>query len=430
MAAAAAVAALRRPGAGPARLRRLVRRRRSARPRPGTLLVRPARRGAAAQHRARCWSAACVAQHACSASATAWLVERTDLPGTALWHALLVRRWRCRPSSTATPGSRTTHAVQGYAARCWSSRCPTTRWSTCRWWRRCAASTRRWRRSRAGARASAGGEALRSGRRCRSSRPAVLGGALLVGLHAAGRVRRAADAALPDLHHRDLRPVPLGLQQRRRPTCWPACWCWLPAAAHPRAAGCAAARRRARVGRGHRAPRRPALRLGAGPLPVVAGLEPARRCSPRACRCRAWCTGCVGGSSTAFPVGRRRAPPPVSTVALAGVGRAVTTVAGAAGRAGSAVRHPALVVHGARARDVHRPRPARHRGRAGAGHRVDPRWLPALYQTAAAAARRLRDAVPAARDGQRARRRSSRRRRVLDDVARSLGLSPLRRCAG
>ncbi len=49
-------------------------------------------------------------------------------------------------------------------------------------------------------------------------RPALLGGCLLVGAAPARRVRRAADAALPDLHHRDLRPVPLHVQRRRRPT--------------------------------------------------------------------------------------------------------------------------------------------------------------------------------------------------------------------
>ena len=160
-------------------------------------------------------------------------------------------------------------------------------------------------------------------------RPALLGGALLVGLHLLAEFGALVAAALPDLHDRDLRPVRLDLQRVRRhgdgrragpalplpaprrapparqPALRPArtrCGpCVRPG--HPRARSVAARRRR---GRGRRARRRrtrllpravaggrhldgvPARRARLGPgLDRRAGRSPARS-SPRWPRCR-WC---------------------------------------------------------------------------------------------------------------------------------------------
>ena len=105
---------------------------------------------------------------------------RSATCGTACWP----HRSPYPPSSTATPGSRPRTPSRGTPAPCWWSACPTTRWSTCRPSPRCVASTPA---SRTSPPRSA------TGRRRRSSRvvlpaisPAVLGGALLVGLHLLG----------------------------------------------------------------------------------------------------------------------------------------------------------------------------------------------------------------------------------------------------
>ena len=183
--------------------------------------------------------------------------------GTCCWW----RRWPCRRSSTASPGS-----------RC----CPASRL------RRRAADRHpvllparlpagRRRAARAGP--GAGGDRARP--RARSSwavfrrvrlpqlRAALLGGALLVGAAPARGVRRAADAALSDLHHRDLRPVPVHLQRRPAPRCWPAsscCSAWLLLLAELRLRG---RRGYARIGGGARPAgppggARPAHAAGAG----------------------------------------------------------------------------------------------------------------------------------------------------------------------
>ena len=100
-------------------------------------------------------------------------------------------------------------------------------------------------------------------------RPALLGGVLLVGAAPAGRVRRAGDAALPDLHHRDLRPVPVafngpaanvlaGVLVAALPArcCWPSCGCAGGAATPASGAGRPARSGRARLGRSRRRPGR------------------------------------------------------------------------------------------------------------------------------------------------------------------------------
>ena len=90
----------------------------------------------------------------------------------------------------------------------------------------------------------------------------------------AGRVRRVGDAALPDLHHRDLRPVPVDLQRPGGDACWPACWCCSAWRCCWPSSACAARPRYARVGGGAprpvaRAPARPARLAGAGRLPAL-----------------------------------------------------------------------------------------------------------------------------------------------------------------
>ena len=80
-------------------------------------------------------------------------------------------------------------------------------------------------------------------------RPALLGGSLLVGLHLLVGVRRARAAAVPHLHHRDLRPVRLHLQRRGRDRDGRRAGAAVPVPAARRAAA-AGHRRYARVGHG------------------------------------------------------------------------------------------------------------------------------------------------------------------------------------
>ena len=88
----------------------------------------------------------------------------------------------------------------------------------------------------------------------------------------AGGVRRAADAAVPDLHDRDLRPVPLLLQRRRRQHDRRRAGAVLRAAADARAAAAGQAALRPRLPR-----RRPAGRAAAPRRVAVAGARGRRR---------------------------------------------------------------------------------------------------------------------------------------------------------
>ena len=66
-----------------------------------TLVFRPRVGELLRQHGRACSCSTMPAARRASASALAWLVERTDLPGRALWPCCSSRRSPCRPSSTA-----------------------------------------------------------------------------------------------------------------------------------------------------------------------------------------------------------------------------------------------------------------------------------------------------------------------------------------
>ena len=233
-------------------------------------------------------------------------------------------------------------------------------------------------------------------------RPAMLGGALLVGLHLLAEFGALQMLRFPtfttaiyDQYRSTFNgPAADHAGQRARAA---AAWCLLllelRLRGHRRYArvGGGVAREPARAGRA-----RPVRRAGA-------------RCAwPRssawrwACRWAAWSTGCCVGTSTAFPVGELVSTT-VTTLGLGLVGAALTVAAGPAGRV--AVGPP--------------PQPARHRCSSAAPTSATRcrasssrwRWSPCrsaacrpLYQTIAAAARGLRDPVPAAGHGEPARR--------------------------
>ena len=133
---------------------------------------------------------------------------RTDLPGGNLWHGVLAAPLAVPAFVNGYGWVSTTHAVQCYARRRAGGQLsyyplvylPDRR-------PRCAGSTPASRTSRA----ALGPRPLATFFRVvlPPISPAVLGGALLVGLHLLARVRRAAAAQLPDADHRDPRAVPL-----------------------------------------------------------------------------------------------------------------------------------------------------------------------------------------------------------------------------
>ena len=243
---------------------------------------------------------------------------------------------------------------------------------------RCAASTRRSRRSRPRSgsgrrarlppRASLPGRQPGRARRRAAGRPAP-----------AGRVRRPAAAQLPDPDHRDPPAVPHRLQ---RPGRHPAgrrarrCSAWLCSASSCWPAGIAGAPGSAA---GAARPSSGAGSAGAG-RSVVAGLVARRRCWPSACRCRAWSAGWSGAPRPTLD--RRRAAParrrPRIGLAVAG---GLLTTAAALPVVWLAVRHRGRVTTLVERSDLHRQRDARHRGRARPGHRLHPGSCPALYQT-------------------------------------------------
>ena len=177
----------------------------------------------------------------------------------------------------------------------------------------------------------------------------------------AGRVRRAVAAALPDLHHRDLRPVRLDLQRRRRHRDGRR-----PGPALPGAAARRAAAARATGGTPGSAAAPPAV-----PYPSRSARGAGRSSassvpwwsSPSASpptRCVRWL---VVGTSTEFPVAEL-AEALVATVGArarrSGRHDARRDAGGLAGRA-----PPRLGEHRDRAEHLHRQRAARHRRRPG-----------------------------------------------------------------
>ncbi len=253
---------------------------------------------------------------------------------------------------------------------------------------------------------------------CRASAP---GGARR---RAAGRpapargVRGAADAAIPDVHDGDLRPVPLVVQRRRRPTCSPACSCCccvLLLLAELRLRG---RRGYARIGGG--APARPSGCGSARSRPAaLAGVAGAGRLRARR---PALQPGALARGRVLDGVPDRGAGRGDDHHGLARAGRRCGGHrAGAAGR---------LARRAAPRRDAHavveRSTYAAHALPgivvALALVTVSIRCAAALPDRAAAAAR-LRDHVPAAGGGQRPRSLEQ-APPVLDDVARSLGLKP------
>ena len=206
-----------------------------------------------------------------------------------------------------------------------------------------------------------------------------------------------------DLHDRDLRPVPLRPSTAPPPPCWPACWslcCLVLLLLEMRLRG---RRRYARVGGG------------------VARSLPRRRGSACCRPGRCWPAGARGrlalgvplgslvhwllvGTSTAFPVGELVSDHRVARSASAWPAPSLTTVARAAGRLARPCATAARLATADRAQHLPRQRPARHRRRAGPGDRVASGSCRPLYQTIVAAARGLRDPVPAAGHGQPARR--------------------------
>ena len=290
----------------------------------------------------------------------AFLVERTDLPGRRVWHGLLV-------APLAVPAF-----VNGYA---WVSLDRSVARLRRRLRRRHAvllpARLPPGRRDAASPRPGARGVRLvarplphphlphgraapaapRPPRRRPAGRPAP-----------ARRVRRAVAAALPDLHDRDLRPVRLDLQRRRRDRdgrragpaaasscCSPTCGCaatgGTPAsAAVPRAASYP-------------------VPLGPWRLPVLAtvGAVVGLAVGVPAFSLVRWL---VVGTSTQFPVAELTEAL-VATVVLALAGAVVTTLA-AIPVVWLAVRHRGRALDPHRAQHLRRQRTARHRGRPGA----------------------------------------------------------------
>ena len=192
----------------------------------------------------------------------------------------------------------------------------------------------------------------------------------------ARRVRRAPDAALPDLHHRDLRPVRLHVQRRRRQHDRRRPGALLPAPAARRAA---AARP---------PPVRPASATAppAAAVPVAARRRGAGRCSvpsagARGARgrrpdLRAWCTGCAVGSSTEFPLGELAAATG-ATVAPRRRRRGRHDAVPRCRSPGSPCATAAAASTADRAQHLRRQRAARHRRRRWPSSRSSLRLVPA-----------------------------------------------------
>ena len=209
--------------------------------------------------------------------------------------------------------------------------------------------------------------------------PAVLGGALLVGLHLLGEY-----GALQLLNYPTLTT---GILDQYRTTFnGPAAtllalvlvaFCLVLLGLELLARG---RRRRARVGSGRRPDRDPAPARPRRARLASAGLVGARGAGPRRARWSAWSRWLVRGSSTSLPARRPRRGAR-TTLGLAVAGGLVATAGGAAGRLARGplprARSSTLVE-----RSVY---PANalpgHRGRAGPGDHLDPTRCPALYQT-------------------------------------------------
>ena len=205
----------------------------------------------------------------------------------------------------------------------------------------------------------------------------------------AGRVRGAADAALPDLHHRHLRPVPVHLQRphRQHARQRPGHRLLLLLMVELRLRGRG---RYARLGSGAR-PARDAGRLGwrsPAALAAVTGVVALALGVPLGSLVYWLATGTSTGSPS--PIWSPRRPPPSGSAPP--VRRSPSR---------SACRSPGwrcagpAAEHRHRAGHLHRPRAARDHRRPRAGHHLHP-LHPALYQTTAAAGR-LRHPVLAPR---------------------------------
>ena len=129
------------------------------------------------------------------------------------------------------------------------------------------------------------------------ARVALLGGMLLVARPPAVRVRRLRDAALPDLHHGDLRRVQAELRRRRRLDAGARCWSCSACILLVAELGARGRGRYARVDSGAaRRRRRPA---SAGQVGRRSGAPGADRRSPSACRWRTLVYWLATGNSAA-----------------------------------------------------------------------------------------------------------------------------------
>ena len=198
-----------------------------------------ARRRAAAQYGAAgscspCRSAIVLAV------ALAWLTERTDLPGArGSGRGWRWRRWRCRPSCTAMPGSASCPACTA----CWAGVLVSVLAYFPFLYLPVAAQLRRLDPALEDAAASLGLGPWRVFFRVvlPQLRLAICGGSLLVGLHLLAEYGLYVHDPLRHLHDRDRRPVPVGLQRPGRQHAGRRAGAVLPRAAAAGGRRCAAA---------------------------------------------------------------------------------------------------------------------------------------------------------------------------------------------
>ena len=217
------------PRAHPRGPARRLRRRRAARPGAGRLPLRPDASRPAGTRSSGCCSAPFVGRllvntttpgrgrdrspARSSASRSPGSSSAPTCPVAAPGRCSRRCRSRSRPSSPATAGSRSPRRCRASGAPPGSSPSPTTRSSTCRWRRCCAGMDPALEESARSLGHGAVADLLPGHPAADPGRPARRDAARL-GPHAGG-VRRLRDAALPDLHDRDLRPVQAQLRRRR-----------------------------------------------------------------------------------------------------------------------------------------------------------------------------------------------------------------------
>ena len=354
-------------------------------------LDRPARlrRGATTSWSGRASGSCCGTPTGCSSAASSLsaVARRRRAPGwssaptcpaRAVARRAVPRRSPYPRSSTATAGSPPPTPCRATPARCWSSACPTTRSSTCRPWPRCAASTPGSRRSRPRSATDRWPTFLRVVLPAIS--PAVLGGALLVGLHLLAEYGALQLLNYPTLTTGDPRPVPHRLQ---RPgghpagrSCWScsACCCSASSCSRGAAAGARGS------GAGVEPASDPASGSGAALRPCRRRPGRGSRCSRSASRCCSLVRWLVRGTSTTLPAGDLSAGDRSPRSAWRWPAALLATVA-ALPVAWLAVRHRGPLADARGAQRLPRQRAARASWSRSPWSRSRSGRCPALYQT-------------------------------------------------